>query len=105
MSSLIPYAVPMIMFGKYKRMQEYIKELEENIDELEFSLQELRLQLKNRDARYEWFIIMILFSLLALIAAVAAAFPYTTGALIGPLGLAGVFHNYHTQGMDQEDET
>ncbi len=38
----------MFMFGKYKRMKEYIKELEENIDELELSLQELRLHLDNR---------------------------------------------------------
>lgn len=102
MSSIIAYAVPIIMFGKHKRMKEYIKELENNIDELEYSLQELRFQLNNRD---EWFIIMILVSLLALIAAVVTAFPYTMGALIGPLGLSGVFHNYHTQGMDQEDET
>ena len=95
----------MFMFGKYKRMKEYIKELEENIDELEYSLQELRLQLNNRNARYEWFIIMILFSVLALFAAVAAAFPYTTGVFIGPLGLAGAFHSYHIQRMNEEDET
>ena len=118
MSSIITYAVPMFMFGKYKRMKEYIKELEENIDELELSLQELRLHLDNRTrwshqvervgqvsrmARWR-FITMVLFYVLALIAVVAAAFPYTTSVFIGPLGLAGIFHSYHTQRMNEDKE-
>ena len=113
MSSIITYAVPIFMFGKYKRMKEYIKELEENIDELELSLQELRLHLDNRTrwshqvervgqvsrmARWR-FITMILFYVLALI---AAAFPYSN-YLYGPLGLAGIFHSYLTQRINEEN--
>ena len=92
------------MFGKINRMKEYIKELEFSLQELEKSNNDLRLHLDNRNARYEWIIIMILFSVLALIGAVATAFPYTTGVFIGPLGLAGIFHSYHTQRMNEENE-
>ena len=117
MSSIITYAVPMFMFGKYKRMKEYIKELEENIDELETSLQELRLHLNNRTrwsrqvervgqvsrmARWR-FITMVLFYVLALIATFAPAFPYSN-YLYGPLGLAGIFYSYLTQRINEENE-
>ena len=117
MSALIIYAIPMFMFGKYKRMKEYIKELEENIDELELSLQELRLHLDNRTrwsrqvervgqvsrmARWR-FITMILFYVFALIAAVVEAFPYSN-YLYGPLGLAGIFYSYLTQRINEENE-
>ena len=117
MSALIIYAIPMFMFGKYKRMKEYIKELEENIDELEYSLQELRLQLNNRTrwsrqvervgqvsrmARLR-FITIILFYVLTLIAAVGSAFPYSN-YLYGPLGLAGIFYSYLTQRINEENE-
>ena len=109
MSSLITYAVP--IFGKYNQMKEYIKELEENIDDLEFSLQELeksnndlRIRFVNRIDRHEWIVTMILFSILTLLAAFAVAFPYTTCAFIGPLGLAGIFFGSHIKRVNEEKE-
>jgi len=109
MSSLITYAVP--IFGKYNRMKEYIKELEENIDDLEHSLQELeksnndlRIHLVNRSDRYEWIVTMILSSILTLLAAFAATFPYTTCAFIGPLVLAGIFFSSHIKRVNEERE-